>query len=274
MHVAGLFIYPVKSCRGYAVDFATLGPTGFANDRRWMFVEAESGAFVSQRRDPQLARISVRITGGYLMFFVDDRIRFSWPTENRTDHPPRQFTIHNKPVWGSDQGDTAARACTEMVGRPVRLVMVSDVHPRLSPGSDTAQVGFADAYPLLITTRRSLADLNHRLRVGGNEHIPMDRFRPNIVVDGAVEPYEEDLWGDFQVGTIRLEGRSRCTRCAIITTDQRTGARTSEPTRTLLTYRVFPGSKSPCFGLNADHQSFGTIRKGDSVRVLSRRTDS
>ena len=127
----------------------------------------------------------------------------------------------------------------------------------------TDQVGFADGYPLLLISEASLADLNSRLATP----LPMNRFRPNIVVTGC-EPYAEDTWQRIQIGGLGFDIVKPCARCATTTTDQATGARGKEPLKTLATYRDGPDS-GPLFGQNVIHAGVGAIRVGDEVEVAA-----
>ncbi len=171
-------------------------------------------------------------------------------------------------VGAVDQGDAAADWFSAVLGRSVRLVRFADdfvrqVDQRYAP-RETDQVGFADGYPFLIISEASLADLNTRL----DEPLPMNRFRPNIVVSGAPQAYAEDTWKEIRIGDVGFDVVKGCARCAITTTDQVTTRRSKEPLRTLMTYR--PVRKSgPLFGQNAIHRSTGTIHVGDSLEVLS-----
>lgn len=126
-----------------------------------------------------------------------------------------------------------------------------------------AQVGFADAYPLLLISEASLADLNQRLPAP----LPMNRFRPNLVVSGC-EPYAEDSWRQIRINQILFDVAKPCERCIITTTNQTTATREgSEPLKTLATYRKVRGGV--IFGQNLIHHSPGTLQVGNSIEVLS-----
>jgi hypothetical protein len=125
------------------------------------------------------------------------------------------------------------------------------------------EVGFADAYPFLIISEASLADLNHRLL----QPIPMDRFRPNIVVGGAQDSHAEDQWQSIDIGSLRFRRGAPCIRCVVTTTDQSTLERGPEPLKTLATYRR-NSDGGVNFGVNFFcESSAGTIRVGDVIRL-------
>lgn len=264
VRVTSLFYYPVKSCRGIAVDAATLDRRGIVDDRRFMIVD-EWGRFVSQRSHPRLALVDVRIDG--------DQLLFAAPGTNSVAIPiVRAGATRTVVVWADqceaiDQGSEAARWLSDFLGSNVELVRLDDgftrsVDPTYAVRS-TDEVGFADAYPLLVIGEESLDDLNTRLA----EPVLMNRFRPNVVVRGG-GPYAEDRWRRVRFGEVSASIVKPCARCSTTTVDQETGARGKEPLRTLATYRFDP-ERDVLFGQNVVHAGPGTIRIGDAVEILS-----
>lgn len=131
------------------------------------------------------------------------------------------------------------------------------------PGGSPHEVSFADAFPFLVISEESLADLNTRF----DSPLPMDRFRPNLVVAGGA-PYAEDTWSRFRIGEVVFRGATRCGRCVVTTTDQLTGARAHEPLRTLATYRR-DAEGTVMFGRNLIHETkAGRVSVGDAVKLL------
>jgi hypothetical protein len=162
-----------------------------------------------------------------------------------------------------DQGEEAARWLTAFAGRDLRLVRFDPVHRRASDPAWTGGLAalnrFSDGFALLAISRASLEDLNARLAVP----LPMNRFRPNLVLDG-LPPYGEDQLEDLVVGKVRLRRAKPCARCVITTTNQATGeAEGEEPLRTLKTYRWDPVLKGVMFGQNI----FVIDGSGERVRV-------
>jgi len=247
--IASLHVYPVKSCRGIDVDAVRLTETGPERDRRWMIVKSADGRFITQRSHPSMARIGVAIGGGNLRLSADDIEALVVPVDHGGDS--RRVVVWNDECRGIDAGDTAADWLAAVLGEPLRLVRIDPSLPRLAStayaGPGRHPVSFADGYPVLMISRESLADLNRRLP----RAIPMERFRPNVVVEG-VAAYAEDAMARFRFGIVVLRGVKHCTRCAIPTTDQRTGARDPdlEPLRTLKTYRDDRVLKGVTFGQN------------------------
>jgi hypothetical protein len=158
-------------------------------------------------------------------------------------------------------GEKAARWFSDFLGSPCGLVHMADEAVRpANPtyGPSHARVSFADGFPFLLISEESLADLNRRLA----EPLPMNRFRPNLVVAGG-EPYAEDGWNKIQIGGVVLRVMKPCGRCVVTTTDQATGERGQEPLRTLATYRRRDGEVM--FGQNVVHENTGHLQIGDSV---------
>lgn len=247
--VASLHVYPVKSCRGINVDAFRFTETGPEWDRRWMIVTSADGRFITQRSHPAMARIAVAIAGGSLRLGGEGIEPLVVPLAHGGEG--RRVVVWNDTCLGIDAGDDAADWLAAMLGEPLRLVRIDPSVPRLAStqfaGPGPHPVSFADAYPVLMISRESLADLNRRLP----EAVPMERFRPNVVIEG-VAAYAEDAMARYRFGPVILRGVKHCTRCAIPTTDQRSGARdpNQEPLRTLKTYRNDRMLKGVTFGQN------------------------
>lgn len=247
--IASLHVYPVKSCRGIDVDAVRITGTGPEWDRRWMIVKSADGRFITQRSHPSMARIGVAVGGGNLRLSADDIEALVVPVDHGGDS--RRVVVWNDDCLGIDAGDSAGDWLAAVLGEPLRLVRIDPSLPRLADpgyaGPGPHPVSFADGYPVLMISRESLIDLNRRLP----RPIPMERFRPNVVIEG-VAAYAEDAMARFRFGPVVLRGVKLCTRCAIPTTDQRTGARDPdlEPLRTLKTYRDDRALKGVTFGQN------------------------
>lgn len=246
-HITALNIYPVKSCRGIALTQARLTETGFEHDREWLVTTPE-GRFLTQRERPLLAQIETALTA--------DRLVLRRP--NGADlqlslnmvGPAVEVTIWKDRCAAFDAGDEAAAWLTEHLGKPARLVRFDIRRQRPSEAEWTQGVPafnqFSDGFPWLLISQASLDELNTRLK----QPLPMNRFRPNIVVDGLA-PFGEDEVKEFIAGDVRLRPVKPCTRCAITTTDQVTGERTTEePLKTLKEFRFDRGLRGVTFGQN------------------------
>ena len=260
--VSALHVYPIKSCRGIRVQEWPVLARGFAADRRWMIVD-QNGRFVTQRELPQLTLVGTELAG--------DELRLTAPGQPELRMPLayEQGEARQVQVW-RDQGvgvphELGSAWFSTYLGARHELVYMPEsyqrqVNPeRANPGEI---VGFADAYPFLIISEASLADLNSRLA----EPIGMDRFRPNIVVSGT-EPFAEDSYARVQIGEISFRGPKRCERCVVTTVDPTTGERGREPLRTLAKYRL--SDQKVWFGMNLIHDHRGVLRVGDAVSVMT-----
>ncbi|MBL9215819.1 MAG: MOSC N-terminal beta barrel domain-containing protein [Opitutaceae bacterium] len=267
--VSALHIYPVKSCRGHRLESAAFDAWGLAGDRRYLIITPD-GQFVTQRQLPRLALVDTQLDSGRLTLGSPGRRSVTLPPS-----PPAPLahtvTIWKDQVQAEDCGDEAAEWLTRFLGAPLRLVRMGPhyhrpVKPsRARPGD---VVSFADAYPFLVISEASLDDLNDRLVARHEEPLPMNRFRPNIVVADCA-PYAEDAWIRVRIGPARFRNSGPCARCVITTTDQLTAERGKEPLRTLASYRRDPRDPADVnFGVNLIHESpSGALAVGDRVET-------
>lgn len=261
IRVENLFVYPVKSCGQVEVEAAEVGATGFELDRRWMVVGDDS-RFLSQRHHPKLALVRVRIDEDYLSLEAPGMPALDVAFEGEAK-PMSRVVVWDDECRAVDEGAVAARWFSEHLGRPVRLVRLADDDARALSSSSAQpgdRVSFADGFPFLLISKASLDELNRRLSLP----VPMERFRPNIVVDGC-EAHAEDDWHILHIGEIEFRVAKPCARCVVVTVDQSTGDRGREPLRTLSTYRTADGQV--LFGQNLVHQGRGVVRVGDLIVV-------
>lgn len=258
MRVSEIRVHPVKSCRPVRLDEGVLTARGFEHDRRFMFVDAD-GVFVTLRELPRLSLIEVEI--------VQDGYRLSLPNGPVIDLPvtPDGPAVMSA-VWRdrvvAREAPHAAAPLTAWAGRPLRVVgMQEGLSERRRP--DGGVVSFADAYPLLAISTATVDDLSGRV----GSPMAIDRFRPNLVVDGC-GPYEEDGFALIDAGETRLRGSTLCSRCVATTIDPVSGATGAEPLATLARYRRFDGAVY--LGVNLSPVQEGTVRVGDVVRVIER----
>jgi uncharacterized protein len=262
MVLSELHCYPIKSAGGISLTSALLDARGIAHDRHWMVVD-ETGKFLTQRTIPRMALLRVALEADHVCVRTegmnDLRVAFQ-------GHGERMIPVQ---IWSdsfeaADTGDEAAAWFTRMLGLPCRFVSMPEraarlVNPTYAP--EARLVHFGDAFPLLLISQASLDDLNARLP----NPVPMNRFRPNLVIDGC-GPYEEDTWKRIRIGSTLFRVAKPCARCTVPTIDQNTGMRGQEPIRTLESYRTFEGKVM--FGQNLIHEGTGTLTLGDTVTVL------
>jgi hypothetical protein len=265
MRVTGINIYPVKSTRPIALSESEVLPRGLPWDRRWMLVDSDS-RFITARQHPALAMVDTRLGTHSLNISVAGRAGLQVPLAE-PDTGPIAVTVWKDRCEAVPEGAAADDWFSDYLGLRCRLVRMTDAQVRpVDPhyGRPADQVSFADGFPLLLISRASLDDLNRRLQ----SPVPMQRFRPNLVVDGD-QPYGEDGWRRLRVGEVEFEGVKNCSRCVFTTIDPQRGVRDAagEPLRTLSSYRRRAGG-GVFFGQNLIPRGRGTIRVGDPVEVL------
>ncbi|MDV6264198.1 MOSC domain-containing protein [Rhodococcoides yunnanense] len=260
MRVSALVTYPVKGCAGVVLDSAPVSATGLEHDRAFMIVDAD-GAFRSQRSDPVLAAVRCSVADGALTLEHASTGSMNVPVDR--DSEAHEITMFRAPMRGIDQGDEVAAWLTEVIGEPSRLVAAPRDLGRVTDGISPGSAQFADSSAVHILSTATLAGLNSRLDVA----LPMDRFRPNIVVDGWEDPHREDEVREVTIGSTRLAYTKLAIRCAVTTVEQTTGERGGpEPLRTLATYRR-ARQKGVAFGAKFSVLQNGTVAVGDELHV-------
>jgi uncharacterized protein len=255
-----LTLYPIKSCAGIALHEATITIAGLMSehiyDREWMVVDP-SGNFLTQREYPKMALIVPRIKADTLELRAPGMMRLEIPL-GLPD--PQDEQTWNVQVWDStvkayDCGDTAATWFSNAIGAECRLVRFHPDNKRLSSmewtAGEEAPMLFADGFPILVVSEASLADLNEKMIAQGRDALPINRFRPNVVISG-VEAFEEDYAESIKIGDTVLKPVKPCPRCPVSSVDQATGQIGPSPLDILQTYRTNPKvDGSVTFGMNA-----------------------
>ncbi|ROP54880.1 MOSC domain-containing protein [Streptomyces sp. PanSC9] len=268
--VQSIHVHPVKAFRGLSPREAVVEPWGLAGDRRWTLID-DGGKVVTQREQPRLALAAAEpLAGGGVRLSAPGRAPLTVTVPEPAATVP--VSIFGTKVEAVPAAAAAHAWCSAYLEAEVRLVHMDDpasrrpVDARFALPGET--VSFADGFPLLVTTTASLDALNSLVAEGDRAHegpLPMNRFRPNVVVAGT-EPWAEDHWSRISVGEVVLRAARTSARCVVTTTDQDTGVRGREPLRTLARHRRIDGRL--VFGQNFVPLSTGTIRIGDPVRVL------
>ena len=262
--VSTLIYYPIKACRGFEVESACVERMGLEHDRRMMVVTPD-GEFLTQREHPRLALVTPKLANGTLQLSAPNCDSIQIGTQ--TSGTPWLVNVwKSKGVHGIDQGEEAAEWFSDWLGSPVRLVHIADGYKRVINeqyavhGDD--HTGFSDGYPILLTSEEGLQDLNSRLETP----VPMNRFRPNLVVKGG-EPFVEDSWNRIRIGNVELAVVKPCARCEVTTIDKETLERSKEPLKTLGKFRK--QKLGAIFGQNVIPLNEGRIQLGMTVDVLS-----
>lgn len=262
--LSAIHIYPVKGCAGLslaAVEIDALGPVG---DRRFMMVDRD-GMFMTQRNHVRMALIRTQLSSTHLTL---DAPGMSTLTLNLNSDQAmrRDVRVWRSRVNAASMGPVVSEWLSDFLGTAADLVHMDDHSTRIADpeyAPPNAQVSFADGYPILLISEASLDHLNAKLV----EPLPMDRFRPNLVVSGT-EPHEEDGWASIRVGDVILDIVKPCDRCTVTTIEQSTAISGKEPLKTLATYRR--RNNKIYFGQNAVHRGLGTLRVGDDVKIVAR----
>ena len=273
--LASVHIYPLKGCRAVDLAESAVEPCGLAGDRRWLLVNSDF-RFINQRKHPSLARLTVSYGPGADITVSSDGYpsrRIPAPGQAAGPAPVRlPVSVWRSIVLAAAAGPAADAWFSAYLGEPVRLVYMDDTTRRaVNPlfGADGDMVSFADGYPLLLTSAESLGQLGEWLSAEGERPVPMNRFRPSVVVTGF-EPWAEDRWRRLRIGTVSFRVAKPCGRCLVITTDQVTGQRGHQPLRMLGVRRRF--GQALHFGQNLIPDSPGLIRVGDPVEITAARS--
>lgn len=299
MHVSEINIYPIKSLKGMSLDSAHVEKLGIALDRRWMLTDPE-GMFFTQREVPKMAAIVAEPGNGSISVRSEGYGGIEIPFEPETGDE-RDVVVWQSVVRAAVYGADVNEWFSEVLGRRCQLTRMGDgalrhVNQRFDTGDDI--VSFADGFPVLLIGAGSLEELNLRIAAATAdrpqqisnpsdqrgeffEPLPMNRFRPNIVVSGSV-PFAEDQWSKIRIGEAEFRVVKPCARCVTTTVDQERGEFDgNEPLRTLASFRrakeVFPdrfadfghGPNEVLFGENLIPLNPGArINLGDEVEVM------
>jgi len=264
LFIQSLYLYPIKSLGGLAVQEAEVEERGFKYDRRWMLVD-EAGEFLTQRQHPQLALLQVSLTKSDLAVAskINPSQQISFDLELNSG---KQMKVK---IWGDEVAalqvsPKVSAWFAEFLSMNVELVVMPESsHRKLDSryAVNSESVSFADGMPYVIIGQASLDELNGRLV----DPVGMDRFRPNLVFSGG-EPYAEDQFKHLQIGEVEFQVVKPCARCVMITVDQEKGTKGKEPLATLATYRS--QDSKVYFGQNAVALSQGVVRIGDPIQLL------
>jgi uncharacterized protein len=258
MNVSAINVYPIKSFRGTSLTQALVCPYGLEHDRRWMLVDP-AAHMISQRECTLLATLTPQVEAGCLRIAVPGREDIFIPNDVAS-WTSDEVVVD---VWGHSYVGVAAvasinEALSEAIGMRCRLLAI-----RADVFRTKRDVAFHDDSPILIISESSLEELNRRL----TDPLPMNRFRPSIVVRNA-PPFDEDGWQRIAIGEAVFRSIKACQRCVITTVDQTTGTFAGpEPLATLAKFRR--KGEGVAFGqYYRPENAPATIRLGDAVTVL------
>ena len=264
-YLATLLSYPVKSLAGGSHEVAHVHQWGLAQDRRWLVVD-RVGRFMTQREHPRMALVHALVQDETLFLQAPGCVPLK---VSPTPHAKAcLITIWRDTVSAQDCGDAAASWMSAALGAECRLVHLADPRGRKLGAAYAMHgdevVSFADAFPVLLASEMSLASLNARL----GTPVPMSRFRPNLVIAGALA-WAEDTWRRVRIGEVVFRVGKPCDRCVMTTIDQQTGLQPdgNEPLVTLGRFRRVASGKI-MFAQNLVPENTGVIARGDRVEIL------
>ena len=255
-----LHVYPIKSCAGITLDEALLIETGLEFDRAWMVVDPQ-GRFVTQRELPRMALVRPTLRQSDMVLRAPGMLALHVALD--AVEAPTRATVWRDEVAAYDMGNLCAQWFSDFLGRPLRLVRFDPEQKRLSDkrwsGAIDAENAFADGFPLLVASTAGLAEFNRRLAAAGHDAVTMERFRPNLVLDG-LEAHGEDALDEIVFesgdddggGVIKLKLVKPCGRCSIPDVDPASGEPGHAVGDTLASYRAdarLDGAVT--FGMNA-----------------------
>ncbi|MGK5031227.1 MOSC domain-containing protein [Janthinobacterium sp. DSP2-3-3] len=261
--LSDIILYPIKSCAGIHLQEAVLTHSGLMSehvfDREWMVVDLQ-GRFLTQREHPRMALIvpSIKATTLELRAPGMLRLEIALGLPHPQLAPMLEVQVWDDTVRAYDCDEVTATWFSNAIGVPCRLVrfhpdVVRATSTEWANGTDgvAASTMFADGYPVLIAGTASLDDVNDKLRAAGREALPMNRFRPNLVI-GDIGAFEEDYAEFLQFGATTLKPVKPCSRCPIPSVDQATGVPGPDPLDVMHGYRAKPELDGAiCFGMNA-----------------------
>ena len=263
--ISQLYIYPIKSLGGIAVTNAVVTNRGLQNDRRFMLVD-DNNLFFTQREHPSMVLFGTAIENDELIVYHKDNLtkKLRLPLVPEPSAKTAMVKVWDDWCEGQYISEEADKWFSEKLNFPCRLVYMPESSERKVEAAYALNdeiTSFSDGYPVLMIGQTSLDDLNSRME----ETLPMNRFRPNIVIAGT-RPFEEDTMEQFNINGINFYGVKLCARCVITTTNQETGNTGKEPLRTLAQYRRI--DNKVLFGQNVLCHGNGIIKVGDEIKVV------
>jgi len=258
-----IMVYPIKSLGWIEPEEWEVQKRGFKLDRRWMLVD-EEGNFVSQRKFPQLAILKTEITSSGILVknsFTQENFEIPFEIKKKKQLKVKIFNDETSALYAGNQ---ASNFFSNFLKTKVKLVFMPEEFTRpVNPayGSKKDIVSFADGFPYLLINTASVVNLNKRLK----KKIPAERFRPNLIIEGKI-PFEEDGWSKIKIGEIIFKIVKPCSRCTVITVNQKTGEKEPEPLKVLSEFRKV--ENKVMFGENLIAAREGKLKIGDKIEIL------
>ena len=253
LQLSRLFVYPIKSARGFEVSTAQVSERGLEHDRRFMVVD-DAGQLITARSHPKLLTVCTAIQGHCLIVTATgmSALRLALAPIGAE----RQVRVWLDWMVGLDVSPAADAWFSQFLGAKLRLVWMPDhAERRMNPSFGPSRISFVDGNPLHLISESSLIDLEARI----GSAMAIQRFRPNLVVHGP-PAYAEDGWTDLHLGEVKLKVHEPCARCMVVNLEPQTGVIGVEPLRTLAGYRR--RGKAVLFGQHLHILNNGSLEVG------------
>lgn len=256
--------YPVKSLGGNRINTAQIDFEGMANDRRWLITDPD-GKFITARRYPQMLLWQARMDAEHNLTLIAPN-GDSQLIKVRDCYQPVEVSVWKDDFIAYTAPDTINQWLSSRLDTPCQLHYLGETSQRSLLGQDS-KLTFADSAPYLLTTQSSLGELNRHL----DSPVSMTHFRPNLVINGDIEPWIEESWREIRIGEVNFEFFKLCTRCVMINIDPNTGQKSAihEPYKTLQRLRKEHATLSheTVFGIHLIAKNSGVVQQGDRVEV-------
>lgn len=266
VRVTGLWVYPIKSCQGISVNEIQIVKTGPQFDRQFMIVDSNN-QFITLRTEKKLAGIHTKITNESLeLSFANQNFEIHLKSESKITE---NVTVQDVSFLAGIESDEINQALSSYLEKPVRLVRYQSESFRDIGQYKTDLVHettFTDVLPVLLINENSLTKLNQKLSENNLSPSTSERFRANISISG-LQAYKEDQIKKITIGEITLTNPKLCSRCVIVTLDEKTGEIASKETLKYLPLHQLPKGPRIIFGQYLTPENFGLIRVGDVCKI-------
>ena len=256
IHISYLYAYLLKSGRPQSLDHAQIITTGLVGDRDFAVID-DGGSMLTARECPMLLEVEAKIMNDMIHFkYKDDFITVPRKT---VSSKTRAGILFGQSVEGLELDNRLQKWFSKCMGVSCHVVEINAAAMRQME-DQFIDITYTDAAPILLTSETSLRDLNNRMTLP----VGMNRFRPNIVVNGD-NPFEEDDWKLLKIGTCEFEISHQCPRCVLTTIDPSHPEKgiSKEPLKTLSTFRKSGNEVN--FGIYLIPKKMGIIRLNDEI---------
>lgn len=263
--VLSLWRYPVKSMQGEEINSSFVTERGLFGDRAYALMDAEDGKIVTAKNPKKWPEM----------------FKFRAAFEEPVQTPDMLPSVRIMAPDGSTYSSTAANINEMLSAKLGRAVVFADkppakphldeywpddveglAHSNTVTDENTLENTFFDLAYLHILSTATIDALRKAYPAGRFE---ARRFRPNILVDAGPEDFAENAWigKTIAIGDeIRLSITGPCPRCVMTTLAQ------SDLPKDPGILRTAVQQNGANVGVYAEVRQGGTIRQGDTIRIL------